>query len=817
MRVTVAAIAVFLGVMGISSTSSAQAAMRKSTHMPAQDLETALQSLAKARTMQIIFRTSLVKDMRADQIEGEFTADEILTRLLNGTGLTYRYLGEDTVTIIPQSSVGGSDAAPAPSAGTALPNVGQPGRLLMAQATQASNTASAQSDSTASDTRAPELQEVVVLGKGYGERVGAKSLAPLLEVPNTITVIDQQRIREQNLFTLEELAIQTTGLSTTGSDSDLAEFVSRGFTIDNFLVDGVPNNGFTGEIPTLFLYDRVEVLRGPAGLFSGSGSPAGSINLVRKRPLQEFTLDAMAAAGSWNHYRGELDVSTPINDRAGARAGVAYQDRDQFYDVTHQKRLVAFAVFDFDLSDATRFTIGGHYDDYDGGFTSGLAGAAGGGMADFPRSTFEGVDWSRMGFDTKAGFAELRHELANDWVVRLSTQYGKLNTLFNGAYPISFTGVTPDDGTGFLLASGLTRDQQYLTADLNAVGRVSFFGRTHEVIIGTDYQRKKNHNGFYGREFLGFYDYYHPDHDIPEITIPLSDLRDLKTTQSGVYGQLRLALSDPLKLVLGGRLSRYRDSTTLILPTPAPTTAVEENGKFIPYAGLVWTSPSGVSLYASYADTFLPQEAPTAAGGNLPPIEGDQVEVGVKAALLNQRLLLTLAGYRIEQSNRAIPDINPGTFLASGRVTSKGFDIEANGEILPGWRLTGGYAYINLKDEAKPGAEVSFAVPEHSVKLWSSYQPQSGPLSKFAFSGGVNWQSETEAALLFLGGTTGAIQPSYAVVNLRLGYDVNENYSLALNVENLLDKKYYSRISGTEFGNFFGTPRSALLTVRARF
>ena len=815
MRVAVTAVAVCLGLMGISSASSAQAAARRATHMPAQDLETALQSLAKARTMQIVFRSSLVKDMRTGQIEGELTADEVLMRLLSGTGLTYRYLGEDTVTIIPQSA-DGSAAGSAPGASGALLSIGQPGRLLMAQAQSASESSGARSESPASQANAAELEEVVVLGKGYGERVGAKSLAPLLEVPNTVTVIDQQRIREQNLFTLEELAIQTTGLSTTGSDSDLAEFVSRGFTIDNFLVDGVPNNGFTGEIPTLFLYDRVEVLRGPAGLFSGSGSPAGSINLVRKRPTREFAFDAMAAAGSWSHYRGELDVSGPISDRVGARAGVALQDRDQFYDLTHQRRVVAFGVFDLDLSEVTRFTIGGHYDEYDGGFTSGFAGLVGGGLADFPRSTFEGVDWSKMGFDTKAAFAELRHELSNDWVVRLSTQYGKLNTLFNGAYPISFTGITPDDGSAFLLASGLTRDQKYLTGDLNAVGRVSLFGRTHDVIIGADYQRKTNLTGFYGREFLGDYDYYNPVHDIPEIDIPLSDLSDLETTQSGLYGQVRIALSDPLKLVLGGRLGRYRDSTTLVAPTPAPTTAIEENGKFIPYAGLVWTRNSW-SLYASYADTFLPQEAPTAAGGNLPPIEGDQVEIGVKAGLFDERLLLTLAGYRIEQSNRAIPDFTPGTFLASGRVTGTGFDIEANGEILPGWRITSGYAYIDLKDEAQAGAEVSFAVPEHSVKLWSSYQPRSGPLSRFAFSGGVNWQSETQAALLFFGNGTGAIQPSYAIVGLRLGYDISDHYSLALNADNVLDKKYYSRISGTEFGNFYGAPRNVMMTVRAKF
>src|SRR5262245_52051801 len=134
MRVAATAIAVLLGVMGISSTSDAQAAVRRLTHLPAQDLETALQSLAKARTMQIIFRSTLVKNMRTEPIEGDLTADEVLSRLLTGTGLTYRYLGQDTVTIIPQSSADGGEGAQTPATSGAVLDIGQPGRLLMAQA-----------------------------------------------------------------------------------------------------------------------------------------------------------------------------------------------------------------------------------------------------------------------------------------------------------------------------------------------------------------------------------------------------------------------------------------------------------------------------------------------------------------------------------------------------------------------------------------------------------------------------------------------------------------------------------------------------------
>ena len=207
----------------------------------------------------------------------------------------------------------------------------------------------------------------------------------------------------------------------------------------------------------------------------------------------------------------------------------------------------------------------------------------------------------------------------------------------------------------------------------------------------------------------------------------------------------------------------------------------------------------------------------TASGENLPPVVGDQVEIGMKAGLHDEKLLFTLAGYRIKQSNRAIPDFTPGTYLASGKVTATGVDVELNGEILPGWRVSGGYAYIDLEDDAQAGAEVSIAVPEHAVKVWTHYRPGGGSLAKMSFGGGVNWQSRTEAALLFFGNGTGAAQSSYALVNVQVGYDLTERMTLALNVENVFDEKYYTRISGTEFGNFFGAPRSVLATLRIGF
>ena len=169
---------------------------------------------------------------------------------------------------------------------------------------------------------AQKSDEIMVIGKSYGRAVG-KTLTPLKDTPNTITVIDRDQIEAQNLFTLEDALTATNGITVNGVGSEDPSFFSRGFAITNYLIDGVPSFAFNfpSAVPDLFFYDRLEVLRGPAGLFSGSGNPAGSINMVRKRPLDAFRMQASAGAGSYDNLRFELDVSTPIGSKAGLRVG----------------------------------------------------------------------------------------------------------------------------------------------------------------------------------------------------------------------------------------------------------------------------------------------------------------------------------------------------------------------------------------------------------------------------------------------------------------------------------------------------------------
>ena len=267
--------------------------------------------------------------------------------------------------------------------------------------------------------------EIVVVGKSYGREVG-KTITPLKDVANTVTVIEREQIEAQNLFTLEDALTATNGITVNGIGSEDPAYFSRGFAISNYLVDGVPTLSFNfpGVVPDLFAYDRIEVLRGPAGLFSGSGNPSGSINLVRKRPLDTVKVQGSAGYGSYDNLRLELDVSAPLGERAGVRMGVMAQDQDQFFDYAHRNRVNAFGVGSFEIGDRTTVTFGGSYDRFRPSVQSGLPGYAGdvngneGRLLDVRRSTYLGADWNRFESKTWTGFAEIAHRISDRWTLR---------------------------------------------------------------------------------------------------------------------------------------------------------------------------------------------------------------------------------------------------------------------------------------------------------------------------------------------------------------------------------------------------------------
>lgn len=716
--------------------------------------------------------------------------------------------------------------------------------------------------------------EIIVLGKSYGQEVG-KTITPLKDIPNMVTLVDREQIEAQNLFTLEDALTATPGITVTGVGSEDPSYMSRGFAINNYLIDGTPTFAlnFPAVVPDLFFYDRLEVLRGPAGLFSGSGNPAGSINLVRKRPLDALKLQGSVGYGSYNNVRGEVDLSAPLASGVAVRVGAMVQDQDQFFDVAHRNRFAAFGVAKVDIGSRTTFTVGANYDRFKPAIQSGLPGLIGGAdgsdgqLLDISRSTYLGADWNRFRSDVWSIFADLSHQISDRWTLRASTLFTDVERIDVYSY-IGNQPVTPTNGSTSHIAYRGDSFMKTRAFDLNGVGSFPAFGREQTLILGVDYQAS-SYQSYYTR--LSGYariDIYNPVSPLEPPLDPYGPLlyypvqgsnatcptapvvpappttqcvmqtfggTDTKVEQYGVYGQLRFSPTEGLTLIGGGRATWWDTNNQTILPAVLPQTGYAIDGRFTPYAGLVWDVTGDWNVYASYADSFTPQAAPAGRsrpdGRRAEPLLGSQYEAGTKLSLFEDRLLLSLAGYQIEQTNRLFNDPDDATiYLQIGKVRARGVEAEAAGEILPGWRVNGGYSYTKTRylEDANPvfeGLPLVPIIPRHSVKLFTNYKAQSGALQGLSVGGGLTWLSSTWGGTPAVYNADGSVrtrssvvrQGGYAVVDLRAGYALSEKISLSVNVNNLLDRSYYARISSTGRGNYYGSPRTLFATLRVAY
>jgi outer membrane receptor for ferric coprogen and ferric-rhodotorulic acid len=225
------------------------------------------------------------------------------------------------------------------------------------------------------------------------------------------------------------------------------------------------------------------------------------------------------------------------------------------------------------------------------------------------------------------------------------------------------------------------------------------------------------------------------------------------------------------------------------------------------------------SVYGSYAEVFQPQSGTTFAGDLLEPITGGQYELGIKGELMDQRVNVSAALYRTIRSNEALSDpVNPGFSIAGGKRRAQGLEAEVSGEIAEGLNLTVGYAYNETKvliaAQSQIGQVYAPTTPKHNFTLWANYRfPEASALSGLEAGAGLRANSEFYSQV----GTVRFVADGYTVASAFLGYNFNDHIKLSANVENLFDKKYYSKVGSATANNYYGTPRSAMVTLRLKY
>ena len=675
-----------------------------------------------------------------------------------------------------------------------------------------------------------------------------KTAQTLRETPQSVSVITRQRIEDQNLTRLDDALAQSTGITVRGNPQN-AGFYSRGFVIQQAQRDGVPVEIGTNTSlasPDLAIYERVEILRGAAGLLNGAGQPGGTLNLVRKRALAETRFQTTATAASWNNYRLEADATGELNGSGTLRGRLVgvYHSQESFRDVMKSDRSLYYGRIEYDLADSTTFSAGGTYEkrhmvpDY-----FGLPRYTTGEDLHLNRDTYLGVAWTRWDFKKPELFAELDHRWSDRWSSRLAATRVKedsveLRKSVDGAIdPATLTGAVIGR-TGIVDRDG-TQD----AVDLSLSGSFEGFGRRHDVILGTNYLDTAADvlQGSYrlpGPQPIDVFNFDPNAYVMPDTPLTWPAQTRLLATQSGVYGLLRLRPAERLTLSAGGRWSNYRSKTVNLL-TGAKTADNKLDGEFTPYGGVVYDLATNWSLYASYTDIFQVQNSYTFEGELLPPLVGKNYETGIKGEWLEGTLNGSLALFRIDQSNRAQPDpLHRGLCptsptascsIAEGEVRSEGVELELAGRPFTGLDLTAGYTYNTtevIRDRtatgspsAKEGGGFDTFTPKNILRAWASYRLP-GRLQAFRVGAGVTAQSEYNALSsgYTVAGEPFARQGGYTLWNAQASYAVSERITVSLNGNNLTDKVYYRSIDNYLGGfNFYGDPRNVALSLRATF
>ena len=716
----------------------------------------------------------------------------------------------------------------------------------------------AETDPEQASSTALELAAISVTAEDPGTNTehtgayttGAMSTATRLnlsikETPQSVSVVTRQQMDDFNLNTLTEALRQTTGVVVQHYDSDRPAYSARGYGITNFQVDGMLNTfGYMKSDADTIIYDRIEVVRGATGLTTGAGDPSATINMVRKRPTDQWQAKAGVSAGSYDNYHSYVDVGGPLafDGRLRGRGVLAYRDSQSHRDNYRLERIVGYGILEGDLSDDTVLAVGYDYQDKQVQGTSwGTVPYwnSQGGKAGLSRSTNMAAHWSSWPLTDKTTFATLDHRLGGDWRVKAAYTHRQSDT--DGKVYYGGAGFPNADRSGMeAWTSRMVGTSKMDVFDFNLSGTYSLLGRRHEVMMGYGQSQQRDASPHQRDLIEGDYrtiqDWKHMGGigKFADVTTGLKGEHSRKQQQAG-YLAKRLSLTDRLHAVLGSRYGSWEIETS----SPqydandqwikSDKTRQTHNDMWTPYAGLLYDLTPEYTVYASYTDIFKPQDARDANRKYLEPIVGSNYEVGLKGSLLNERLNLATAYFWSIQDNVAELDDSvppdPRTkesFYTSGGKGNKirGFEVELAGEVMPDWNITAGYTYthsVNGEDRRNNSEQ-----PLNLLRLSSAYRLP-GAWRQLTVGGAFNWQSETYAWSNRPTGerdaqgnriTTRAkiTQQAYSLVNLMSRYQFNEHVSASLNVNNLFDKKYYERV-GFYNGVHWGDPRSITLAM----
>jgi len=533
--------------------------------------------------------------------------------------------------------------------------------------------------------------------------------------------------------------------------------------------------------------------------------------MVRKRPTEKFKSSVLASVGSWDNYRTELDVGGSLTKSGDTRGRfvAAYQQNDYFLDRYKKEKSVLYAVIESDINDSIKIGLAiDHISSKSEGvfdWSSNPAFYTDGTPIDLDTSFNTGQEWAYRDVTESSIMPEIEYYMDNGWLIKASYRFadGAIDVLNAslGDYVEKETGNFVNSwGTGQALHSD--RESETESFNIFTSGDFSFFGADHELVVGFNYG---------SNEFVVDSRYeVTPEVNISDYLVPAPvfdensdrDVYKDNQEQTGFYGTARFSLGDSTKLMLGGRISSW-DFKSEDLSGVEETVTHSDNNIVTPYVGIVYDVNQYASVYASHTGIFLPVTNYGADGQLLEPTEGTNTEAGVKFAFFDDELTISAAIYQSNKDNVAewidLPKLPNGQWVyeSINGVKTDGYEIEFSGAISPKWNVAGGFTHNTAEDNA--GNVRNTGLPSELFKLTSNYTFEKY-VPALTVGASIRWQSKSyyENAI-YVGDDIFPYtqsQPAYSLVDLMARYELSDNVTLGININNIFDEQYHRSLWG---------------------
>lgn len=790
-------------------------------NLPSQSLADSLRAFGAQAHLNVLFDPPVVGNRQAPALKGPITPAEALARLLgnstreagaDGMVLEYEFVGDKTVVI--------RAVRPRPAPREAL-------------------------------------EEVTVSGKRFNYSVvesANKMPLSVKDTPQSVKVITEDMLHYAGVQNLNDLYKLDAGSHATNSGSRITYHYSRGFSANQGISSGsntIRIDGFRTAAPLLAdlaVFERIELVKGSTSTLYGQATLAGTMNVITKKPQSTSGGAMKFETGSYDHYRGELDLYGPLtsDDKLTYRLVGTYTDSGGYEHGYEERSYIIAPSLQYTFTPATRLrlTASYHVNESPGYQGIGLATDAAGNLSvpDISRRTMINPPWGRQDREAVFALGVFEHDFADDWQVRAAaTHYRTVSELVGG-----YNELTNAQGLTDFIGEWSTTTYLSRGAEVSMHGGFELFGRRHHAYLGADYGEAGSYPSKYASARVSSgtgFSAYAPDWSLFSPFQPRDFLdggrwadapgryaenATYMNIEAGVTAQLQLQPTDRWSVLLGLRRASavfemgYRGcfqgpgndcGADFFNSRPSPQENKDSKTTAWTYqAGTTFKVTDDINVYASYGQTFEPRGAygfvpdpqdPTQPdpshprGHNLGPEKGNAYELGLKGELLDHRFAWSVGVFDVGRLNVVQQDPgHPQFSVAIGEQRSRGIEVDLQGEVLPGLGVY--LSAVKMVNEFKEGELAGFKSnlgPSLGISAFANYELQSGVLRGLGFGGGLVYKDRVPAYDRYLSWASRMSIPELSTditeLDLRAYYN-RASWNYELSVTNVLDEAYWS-------------------------